>query len=95
MNLGTTVKTSFIGSLILTFVGAYLKIIHAERADTWLMIGIIALLIFMATAIYEVLTSKRIDRSEKTMWTLAFIFFSSITGLIYILIGRKRIAANP
>ncbi len=94
MKLGTIVTTSFIVSFILTLVGAYQKIIHAEGADTWLIIGLIASLVFIVTAIYEVRTSKRIDHPEKTMWTLAFIFFSSIAGLIYILIGRKRIAAN-
>ncbi|MCY7292692.1 MAG: PLDc N-terminal domain-containing protein [Ferruginibacter sp.] len=94
MKSGTIVKTSFILSFILVLVGAYQKIIHSEGADTWLMIGLIASLVFIVTAIYEVLSSERIDRSEKTMWTIALIFFSSIAGLIYILIGRKRIAAN-
>lgn len=94
MKLGTIVTTSFIISFILTLVGAYLKITHSEGADTWLTIGIIASIVFIVTAIYEVRTSKRIDHAEKTMWTLAFIFFSSIAGLIYILIGRRRIAAN-
>ncbi len=93
MKLGIIVKTSFISSFILTLIGAYLKITHSEGADTWLTIGIIASIVFIVTAIYEVRISKRIDHTKKTMWTLAFIFFSSIAGLIYILIGR-RIAAN-
>ena len=94
MKLGTIVTTSFIISFILTFIGAYLKITHSEEADTWLSIGILSSIVFILTAIYEVRTSKRIDHTEKTMWTLSFIFFSSIAGLIYILIGRKRIASN-
>jgi hypothetical protein len=28
------------------------------------------------------------------MWTIAFIFFSGLAGLIYFFIGRRRIAAN-
>jgi len=94
MKLGTIVKTSFIISFIITLIGAYLKITHSEGAETLLIIGIIATLVFIVTAIYEVRTSKRIDNTEKTMWTHAFIFFSGIAGLIYFFIGRKRIATN-
>ena len=94
MKIGTIVITSFIIGFILTLVGAYLKITHSEGADTWLTIGIITSIVFIVTAIYEVRTSKRIDQAEKNMWTLGFIFFSSITGLIYVFISRRRIAAN-
>ncbi|MBA4140778.1 MAG: PLDc N-terminal domain-containing protein [Segetibacter sp.] len=94
MKLGTIVIISFFISFILTLIGAYLKITHSEGADTGLIIGVIASLVFIVSAIYEVRTSSRINHSEKTMWTIAFIFFSNIAGLIYILIGRKRIASN-
>ncbi|MDQ3279449.1 MAG: PLDc N-terminal domain-containing protein [Bacteroidota bacterium] len=94
MKLGMLVTTSFIISFMLTLAGACLKIMHAEGAGTWLTMGIIASILFIVTAIYEVRTSKRIDDTEKIVWTLAFIFFSGITGLIYILMGRKRIAAH-
>lgn len=94
MKLGTIVKTSFFASLILVVIASYLKLTHVQGADNWLIIGLIASLIFIVIAIYEIWSSKRIDRSEKTMWTLAFVFFSSIAGLIYILVGRKKIAAN-
>ncbi len=73
---------------------AYQKIIHLEGADTWLMIGLIAYLVFIVTAIYEVRTSRRIDHRQKTLWTIGFILLSSVTGLLYILIGRKNIAAT-
>jgi hypothetical protein len=94
MKLGTIVTISFIIGFILTLVGAFLKITHSEGANTLLTIGIIASIVFIVTAIYEVRTSKRIDNAEKTMWTLGFIFFSSIAGLIYVFISRRRIAAN-
>ena len=93
MKLGTIVKTSFFGSLILVVVATYLKLTHVKEADTGLIIALIASLFFIVIAIYEIWSSKRIDRSEKTMWTIAFLFFSSIAGLIYILVGRKKIAA--
>lgn len=94
MNLKNTVTLSFVLSFLLSLVGAYLKIIHAENADSFLILGLIATLVFISTAIYEVRTSNRIDHAEKTMWTIAFIFMGGITGLIYFVIGRKRIASN-
>ena len=94
MKLGTIVKTSFLISIILTLVGAFFKIIHSEGADTWLILCILTYLVFIVSAIYEIRTSKRIDNREKTMWTISFIFMSGLAGLIYLLIGRKRIAEN-
>lgn len=94
MKLGTIVTLSLLISFILNFLGVYLKITHSAGADKFLIAGIIASIVFLVTAIYEVRTSKRINYTEKNMWTLAFIFFSSIAGLIYILIGRRRIASN-
>ncbi|MBC7851722.1 MAG: PLDc N-terminal domain-containing protein [Chitinophagaceae bacterium] len=92
MKLGTIVKLSFIASLIVTIIGAYLKITHWQGAEALLVTGVITTLIFIVSAIYEVRTSRRIDHTEKTMWTIAFIFFSGIAGIIYFSIGRKRIA---
>ncbi len=94
MKLGTIVKWSFIMCFIITFLGAYLKMTHSEGAETLLIIGIIATLIFIVSAIYEVRTSNRIANSEKTMWTIAFSFMGGLAGLVYFLIGRKRIANN-
>jgi hypothetical protein len=92
MKLGTIVVTSFIIGFIPTFVGGYLKITHSDGGDTWLTIGIIASIVFIVVAIYEVRTSKRIDNFEKNLWTLALIFFSGIAGMFYIFLGRTRVA---
>ncbi len=92
--LGTIVKRSFIMSMLLTIIGAYLKITHSQGAETLLIVGVISTLIFIVSAIYEVRISTRIAFSEKTMWTIAFIFFSGLAGLIYFFIGRRRIVTN-
>lgn len=94
MKLGTVVKWSFITSIIIAFIGAYLTITHSAGAETLRIICLIANLVFIVTAIYEVRTSKRIEKSEKTMWTIAFLFFWGIAGLIYFLIGRRNVAEN-
>ncbi len=92
MQHGTIVKWSFIVSFVTAILGAYLKITHSESAEFFLAAGLLATLIFIITAIYEVVNSKRIDHVEKTMWTISFIFFSTIAGLVYFLMGRRRVA---
>lgn len=92
MRLGRIVKGSFLISLLITIIGVYLKITHSESTEIFLIIGIMATLIFIVSAIYEVRTSTRIGNREKTMWTVAFIFMSGLAGLIYFFNGRMRIA---
>jgi hypothetical protein len=94
MKTGIIVKTSFALSILTTVVGTCLKIIHAGGAEVFLIIGLIASLIFIVTAVYEVRTSKRIGYAEKTMWTIALIFIGGITGIIYMIVGRRRIVFN-
>jgi hypothetical protein len=92
MGIEKVLKLSFFAGAITTFIGAYLKITHTAGAENFLLIGILASVIFIATAIYEVQNSKRINHREKTMWTIAFLFFNGFTGLIYFFIGRRRVA---
>jgi heme/copper-type cytochrome/quinol oxidase subunit 4 len=92
MHLGTLVKISFIVSIIITLIGACLKLTHSKDAETLLIMGVTASLVFIVSAIIEVLASIRIDNSEKTMWTIAFLFMVGIAGPIYLLAGRNRIA---
>ncbi|MFN4286122.1 MAG: GldL-related protein [Lacibacter sp.] len=87
------ITVSFVSSLFITITGAYLKITHTNGADAVLGIGLLATLIFVMAGLYEVWSSSRIQHAEKVMWTFGFLFMSSITGFIYLLYGRKRIAA--
>jgi hypothetical protein len=92
MKLGTIVPVSYFISAAIIMIGAYRKIVHAPDADTWLAVGMIGFALFIATAIYEILRSPRIQFSEKVMWTVSLILFSGIAGLIYVFMGRKRVA---
>jgi hypothetical protein len=94
MKKDTVIKVSFVLGLVLTMVGAMLKILHEKNAGPFLIVGVIASIIYIILAIYEIRTSTRIDSSEKTMWTIAFIFMSGLAGLIYFIIGRKRIVSK-
>jgi len=84
-------NSSYLMAMVLTITGALMKISHMEFADFFLSIGLIALLVFIVYALIEVNRSKKINGSEKLMWNVGFLFFGSITGLIYLLSARKRI----
>ena len=56
--------------------------------------GLIASAVFIITAVYEVVTSSRIRQQEKVMWTIALILGGSISGILYIILGRKRVASH-
>jgi hypothetical protein len=41
----------------------------------------------------EIWQSAKIERNEKIMWTIAFLFLGGLVGLLYIFVGRKRIVS--
>ena len=91
MTMGSIVKTSFFAGFIIIIAGAFAKLLHYKSAELFLVAGLIFSLIFIITAIYEVRTSRYINSSEKTAWTVGFLFMSSIVGWVYLLSGRKRV----
>jgi len=95
MNLGKIVSWSFFISLALSLVGALMKILHLPGAEQLLMVGVVSNGVFVVSALTEVWRSVRIDKNEKIMWTIAFIFMGflgAIAGIVYLLLGRKRVA---
>ena len=94
MNRESILKGSFFISLSVLFLGVILKIMHEGNAETLLTTGFCTGLVFMILAIYEVNTSARIDRTEKTMWTVGFLFMCLITGIVYLTAGRKRVVPD-
>jgi hypothetical protein len=94
MKLAALVKTSFAISIVMTIIAAFVKIAHRGGAEVLLIISLLSILTFIVAAIYEVRSSDKINNMEKLLWTIGFIFFSGVTGLVYILVGRKHIAMN-
>ncbi|MGV8878661.1 MAG: PLDc N-terminal domain-containing protein [Sphingobacteriaceae bacterium] len=47
-------------------------------------------LIYVIIALAEIYSTESTLMNEKTMWTIGFIFFSTIAGLLYLFIGRTR-----
>ena len=91
MNTKSILQISFIFSFLTVIVGAFLKIEHYPYAYLTIIVGLLFHLIFLIAGIYEVSKSKKIEVSEKFMWTVGFIFFGSVAGLVYLLSARKRI----
>jgi hypothetical protein len=85
---------AFIIGILATILGAYRKIMHYSGNETYLVIGLLAWMLFIALAIYEVASSRRINGTEKTMWVLSLLFFSGIAGIVYLLIGRRRVVID-
>jgi peptidoglycan/LPS O-acetylase OafA/YrhL len=94
MNLGSIIKSSFVVSFVIILVGAYLKLIHSYSGDMFLKIAVAVMLVFIVSAIIEVWSSSRIDKNEKIMWSIAFIFMGTFSGIIYLLMGRKRVTST-
>lgn len=94
MNQGIVVKWSLVFSFVFGNVGGLMKILHLPGGDILLIIGILAYGIFIVSALSEVWGSVRINTNIKIMWTIAFIFMGflgALAGILYVLIGRKRV----
>lgn len=91
MNIRSIVPASYLLSTALSILGGYFKITHSAAADTWLTIALVALVLFVVTAVYEMRSSTRFSFAEKTLWTVGFILFPPFVGLLYLLIGRRRL----
>jgi hypothetical protein len=87
-------NVSFIASIVIVILGALIKIMHYPYSQIVLVVGLLSLVVFWIVAISEIKSSTRITGSEKFMWIIGLIFCGSITGLVYLLSGRKRIINN-
>ena len=71
-----------------------MKILHLPGAEQLLIVGMVTTGVFVVAALSEVWRSERIDKNEKIMWTIAFIFMGllgTMAGIVYLLLGRKRV----
>ena len=86
-----TIYFSFAIGLSIFIYSAYLKADNSQIPFFLLSVGGIATLIFILSVLNEVFSSRRINLSEKIMWTICIILISPLTGFVYLLTGRKRI----
>ncbi|WP_235048440.1 hypothetical protein, partial [Arcticibacter svalbardensis] len=67
-------------SILTISIRLFLNKIHLQVGNLFLLIIHVIYVAFVIIAIFEINGSKRINSSEKMMWTVGFIFFGSITG---------------
>jgi hypothetical protein len=68
-----------------------LKALNKPGADMLFIACIITAIIYTVIGLYEIYHSVNIDKTEKIMWTVGFIFVGTITGILYLVNGRHRI----
>jgi threonine/homoserine/homoserine lactone efflux protein len=78
-------------SFAFQLIGPLFKIMHLPIAEELLIIGIISHYLVAILAMLEIWQSAKIERNEKIMWTIAFLFLGGLVGLLYVFVGRKRI----
>lgn len=76
-------KKTFVLAFILVLFGSFLKIYHLEFATLFLMLGLFSTLCYIVLGIYQINHSVKLKNNEKVLWTIGFISFSFITGLLY------------
>ena len=87
-------KVSFFVFLIITIIGSFFKIHHWNGTNVIIAIGSLISICFIILSLFEVVNSDTISKNEKSMWITGLILITPITGLIYIVSGRKRILKN-
>jgi MFS-type transporter involved in bile tolerance (Atg22 family) len=85
------VNFSFLSYMVFTLIGAFMKLNHIEYSQMVMLIGIIALVVFVLLVIMEINNSSKIEGSEKMMWILGILFLSFFAGIVYVFSARKKI----
>ena len=85
------IRIAFLLGSGMIIIGAWAKIVHLPYANVLLGIGLAAIILSTVLSLYEIHSSSRIKTLEKVVWTLGFVLMNWITGLVYILAGRKRV----
>jgi len=91
MSFSKILPLTFVLMIVFVFIGSFKKILHHSGADVFLAIGLLAMLLFTVIALYEVHSSKHINRIEKVMWIVGLLFGNSVTSIVYLLVGRKHV----
>lgn len=94
MNRFQLLVTVYLLSFIIVLAGVFVKILHLASGEPLLIAGLIATLIFIILVLQEVWRSDRLNTAEKLMWTAGLLLFNTITGIVYLLVGRKKVVAG-
>jgi hypothetical protein len=90
LSVNRIVPIIFITGVLLSLIGAYLKITHVAMADYVLGAALVCSLMFMIFALVEVWNTDSVRKQDRVLWTVAILLLGSVAGLIYLIYRRKR-----
>lgn len=90
MTKSNVFTAAFLISVLTSLIGLFLKILHLPGAQVFLVLGIIMTFVYAIIALVEIYGTDRITTNEKIMWTVSFVLFSTLAGVLYYFIGRPR-----
>jgi hypothetical protein len=83
---------------IVELIAAITSVFVLEKGTTLFLplviTGLLCALVFAIVTIGEIMKSERIKPSEKIMWIVCMLFIFNITGLLYLILRRKRIIGS-
>jgi hypothetical protein len=91
LSINRLVPIVFISGVLLSPIGAYLKIRHINGADFVLGAALVCSLLFIIFALVEVWNTDRVRKQDRVLWTVAILLLGSIGGLLYFIFGRKKV----
>lgn len=87
----TLYKIALLLSIATGLTGLVLKILHIYAGLILTPLSLLFTLVYIIIALYEIYKSDKIALDEKIMWTAGFIIVCTVTGLLYLFMGRPRI----
>ena len=75
---------SYTISLALTIALLVIKLNSKEPNEMLMLCGVISTISFIILCVNDVKKDKSISRQEKMMWMLSLIFFSILSGIVYL-----------
>ena len=90
MNEKKVFRWTYILSVILATVGLLFKIQHWPNGNNILSIGLLFSIVYIFIGIQSIMSKPRMQVVEKGAWVACFIFFSAITGLVYMILKPEN-----
>lgn len=85
------IKVRFVAAFLFLLYTVAVEIRHAEAADTLLTVALIISVSCLAFALYEVVTSHRISRTQKVLWVSGLLLLNWPALLYYVFVRREQI----
>lgn len=85
----SVLKVIFTACFLFFLYAAASKILHAEGADTLLLIGLVVSAPCFVFVLYEVLSARSLKIESKILWLVGLFMFGWLVMLYYVFAARK------